>query len=344
MNRLKRILCLVLAGSLLLCFGCAAPAQPGKPDAANTLTDAAGREIPIPENKESLTIASAYAVSVPFLVALGLEDQVVAINCKSRFWTESIPALDAAGSVGRGVVDLEALASYAPSVLIHRANDPKTLEAVTPLGVEVICIQAETMEDVKAMLTLLGRYFGKEDRAAEVIGYVEKKYAYIDSIVAQIPEAERPTALLMGGEPGRIAGSDMIQSWMIEKAGGICVAVDVVNNSNWADVGVETVFSYNPEYLFLTSSTSLDYTAQELLEDPNWSAMTAIAQGHVWQVPSRLDCWDMPGVVSVLGTMWMLNKMHPEHFTTEQLQQEIDEYYRFFFGQTFDAGYLDYEL
>lgn len=52
----------------------------------------------------------------------------------------------------------------------------------------------------------------------------------------------------------------------------------------------------------------------------------------------------MPGVASVLGTMWMLNKMHPEYFSTEQLRKEIDEYYTFFLGKTFEEDYLGYTL
>ncbi len=342
---IKRILCLTLVLALLLAAGCQAAdvSQSASPEQkAGVITDAAGRELAIPENREASTIASVYAVSVPFIVALGLEDKVVAINCKSKFWTDNVQALDLAGTVGRGVVDLEALASFAPSVLIHRANDPKTVEAVARLGVDVLCIQAESVEDVKSMLRMMGSYFGKEKRAEEVSEYVDAKFAYIDSIVKDIPEDERPRALMMGGEIGRIAGIDMIQSWMIEKAGGIAVASDIQNDCNWANVGAEKVFGYDPEYIFLTGSTSLDYTAEELLSDPTWSAVQAVADERVYQTPSRLDCWDMPGVVSVIGTMWMLHKMHPDKLSAEELQREIDEYYTFIFGKTFDAEYLGY--
>ena len=60
----------------------------------------------------------------------------------------------------------------------------------------------------------------------------------------------RVTALVMGGELGRVAGGDMLQTYMIEKAGGIPVAKDVTGNRNWASVGVETIFTWNPDVLF----------------------------------------------------------------------------------------------
>ena len=325
---MKKLLSLVLALLLALSFfGCAAPQQPAAPS-----------------GPEEASIASVYAVSVPFIVALGLQDNVVAINCKSRFWTDNVPALGEAGTVGRGVVDLEALASFDPSVLIHRSNDAKTVEAVQALGVEVLCIKAESMDDVETTLRTMGEYFGKTERAEEVVAWINGKFAYIDSIVEAIPMEERATALVMGGELGRIAGYDMLQSWMIEKAGGIAASKGIENDCNWAQAGVEKVFELDPDFLFLTSSTPLDYSAEEIMGDPSWSAMRAVKNSRVLQIPSKIDSWDLPGVVSVIGAMWMLNRMYPERFTAEQLQAEIDEYYTFMFSQTFGADYLGYDL
>lgn len=337
--RLRDALALLLCLSLALCG--AARAEPSATGA--TVTDATGAVLPIPPHGERATIATVYAVAVPFLVALGLTDDVLAVNCKSRFWTDNVPALGRAGSVGRGVVDLEALAALEPTVLLHRANDPKTVEAVQALGIDVLCIRAESMDDVIDTLRMLGRYFGREERAEEVVAYIDAKFAQIDRIVAGIPEAERVTALVMGGEYGRIAGEDMLQTWMIAKAGGVPVARGIRNDCNWTQAGLETVFALDPAYLFLTSSTPLEYSAEELLADPVWSAMACVRDGRVRQIPARLDSWDLPGVVSVIGTMWMLHQMYPAYLDAEALQREVDEYYTLMFGRTFSAEELGYE-
>jgi len=332
--------------SLVLVFLCACSGGEEKetipPERA--VTDGSGAVLEIPPSGTDITIASVYAVSVPFIVALELSENVAAINCKSYFWTDNVQALSDAGTVGRGVVDLEALAGCHPYVFIHRANDSKTVDAVKALGIDVLCIKAESMEDVIFTLRMMGRYFGREERAEEVISYINEKFEYIDSITASIPNDERVTAVTMGGEYGRIAGEDMIQSWMIEKAGGICGAKGITNDCNWSQIGTERLFELNPDFLFLTSSTTLDYTQNEIMADSAWSAMESVKNDCVRQIPARIDSWDMPGVVSVIGTMWMLNQMYPEYFTTEQLQNEIDEYYTLMFGKTFDAEYLGYEL
>ena len=337
------LLALAMALSLAACAG-TGDAEASSSPTGPTVTDGAGRVLAVPGDGGAERIASVYATSVPFLVALGLTDQVVAINCKSVFWTNADEHLDAAVSVGRGVVDLEALAACGATVLVHRANDSETVEAVEKLGVDVLCISAEDMDGIYGTLELLADYFGVQDRAEEVIAWMDGKFDRIDEIVAQIPQEERVTALVMGSELGRVAGGDMLQSWMIEKAGGISSAAGVENDSNWITVGVETVFQWDPDFLFCTSSAALDYTVDDILGDETWSAMTAVEEGHVAVIPTKIDTWDMPGIASVLGTFWMLHEMYPDYFSVEELEAEIEDYYTFLFGQTFDPDYLGYTL
>ena len=340
---MKRLLSLLLCACLLTSVACSNGDGGGV--TGSTVIDGSGAVLKIPANRDEITVASVYAVAVPFIVALGLSDRVLAVNVKSRFWTDADANLAAAGSVGRGAVDLEALATAAPGVLIHRSGDTATVEAVTgKLGIPVLCITVEDFDDVVDTLTVMGAYFGREERAAQVCDWLRGKFEMIDAVVAGIPESERVTALLMGGEYGRVAGGDMLQSWMIEKAGGICVAADVTNNRSWINIGVETVFGWNPDFIFCTSSTPLNYTVASLLSDPAWSAMTAVKNKAVHVVPAAIDTWDMPGISCALGTMYMLHRMYPRYFSANRLQQEIDEYYTFMFGKTFDSAYLGYDL
>ncbi len=342
---MKRTVGLMLIVCLLLGLaGCAAQ-KPDTPAVAGEgqVVDGAGVVKNLPAEPQRATIASVYAVSVPFISALGLSDRVLAVNTKSSFWLDADAGLAAAGTVGRGTVDLEALAKFSPDVLLHRSNDPKTVESVEKLGIEVLCITVENLEDIEYTLRMMGSYFGAEQRAGEVIGWMQGKFEMIDDIVAQIPADERVTAMTMGGEPGRVAGADMLQSWLIEKAGGVCV-VDVSDNRGWVDAGLETVFKWNPDYIFCTSSTALDYSIDGLLNDDAWSGMTAVQDAHILQLPAKIDSWDMPGISCPLAAMYMLHAMYPAYFSADQLAAEVDEYYQFMFGQTFAHDYLGLQI
>ena len=342
---MKKAVSLFLALALTFSLiGCTPDANNTAVNNGKTVTDGSGAVISIPENNSETTIASVYAVSVPFIVALGLSDRVKAINVKSKFWTENDKSLSVADSVGRGVVDLEALAKTAPDVLLHRSNDPKTAEAVSNLGIDVLCIKAEDLDDIKYTLTMMGDYFGVSARADEVCKWMDTKFQYIDSIVATIPEDKRVTALVMGGELGRIAGGDMLQSWMIEKAGGICVADGIEADQNWTNVGVETIFEWNPDYLFCTGSAGLEYSIDGLYEDSAWRSVNAVENSHIYRIPATNDAWDMPGISCVIGTMYLLWRMYPDYFTAGDLQKQIDDYYTFMFGKTFNSNYLGYDL
>lgn len=342
---MKQLMSLLLVLSLLLGFSaCGAEGSVEATAGENQVVDGAGRILDIPAQPEKATIASAYAVAVPFIEALGLGERVLAINVKSNFWKEADPCLAKAASVGRGTVDMEALATVSPSVLVHRSNDEQTIAAAQRINVPVLCITVEDMDDITATLTMMGRYFGAEARAEEVIAWMNAKFQMIDEIVSQIPASQRKTVLVLGGEVGRIAADDMLQAWMAEKAGGIYVAKNTANNRNWVNVGVEQIFTWNPQVIFATSSTPLEYTIQELMAEDAWSAMEAVRQEQFYQIPAKLDSWDIPGVSCVLGTMYMLHKMYPEHFSREQLEQEVTQYYLFMFGKTFEADYLGYDL
>ena len=328
------ILALVLCAALNGCTGNSGNRGARQADTPG-IVDAAGRRIAVRENAEELTAASVYAVSVPFLEALDITSRVKAVNLKSSFWSLADPGLAAADTVGRGTVDLEKLAEIHPDVLIHRIHDEKTVEAVSKLGIDVICISVESVEDVKNTLSMLGEYFGEEENAEKAIRWIDGMYKDIAKITDTIPESKRKTALLMGGRTGRVAGADMLQSSMIRSAGGIPV-VKETGDRNWVDIGVERIFEYDPDVIFLTGSTAREYTVEELYDDPAWSALKAVRNRQIFVVPAETDSWDLPGLSCVIGTSYMLRKMYPGYLTQEELEDQVDSYYRFMFGRCFD--------
>lgn len=332
---LRKILNVIITICLLTCICACQSEKEVDYEILETIKDGAGRDINVRTNAKDLKIASVYFVAVPFLEALNITDRVLAVNARTSFWLKADENLNSAGTVGKGTVDLEKLASYGPDVLVHRSNDPKTVEAVEKLGVDVVCITVENADDVVSTLNLLGKYFGVEDDAEKAISWFDDKLQLIDSIVSKIPLEDRKTALLMGGEIGRVAGNDMLQSWMIEKAGGIAV-VDTGANHNWIDIGVEKVFTYNPEYIFITSSAARNYDIDDLLTDSAYTGLTAVKNNSIYELPAKQDSWDMPGLSCVLGIMYMLHSFYPDVFSIEDLEDEVDDYYRFMFGRCFD--------
>ena len=338
-KKLFKLFILINSISLLSCANITNNKEPK----FDEIKDANGIIHKIPNNPKTATAASVYAVASPFFLALDMTDRVLAINTKKPFMKNNDAGFRNAGTIGNGIVDLEKLAKYNPTALIHRSNDPKTVKAVKKLNIDIITITVENMVDVKYTLNNLGKYFGEQERAKEISNWIDNEFNFIDNIVKNIPENEKVTALTMGGELGRVAGKDMLQSWMIEKAGGIPV-IKEEKDHNWINIGIEKVFKYNPQFIFCSSSTARNYDASKLTLDTAWSTIDAGKNKNIYIIPSDNDSWDMPGIAPVLGTMYMLRMMYPAYLSLDIFQNHINEYYKLMFGRTFTEKELGYTL
>lgn len=338
---LRRFLSFAL--TLLLLFmlvGCTGTLPQSTSASTRTVVDMLDRRVEIPARVESAAVI--YGVATNLMLPLGLADRLVAINATWGILGEVEPALKELPTVGQGSVDLEKLAQINPDVFIHRGNDQRTIDAVSGLGIPVVAIQPETTEQILETYLLLGNVFSVEERAQQVVNYYNDKVQFAKDLVAEIPQEKRPTAIMMGSELGKVAGGDMLQSAMIEAAGGVNMAADIRTGQTWPMVGTEQIFSWDPDFIFCTNGKSSDYTPESLLQDPVWDEMTAIENNRIYKMPSEVDSWEFPGLATSLGFLWMLHQMYPELYGEEAFLAEVDAYYEFAYGKTFEREFLGY--
>ncbi|MBQ6585295.1 MAG: ABC transporter substrate-binding protein [Coriobacteriales bacterium] len=302
-----------------------------------TVTDAAGRQVTLDQPVDS--ILTVYGSK--YILALGLGDKMVNGSTKD-FELAVCPSLANGITFGSEQMNAETIAQINPDVFIHKATATELMGALDNLGVNSIGIYMETPEEVCATLELLGTALGVPDRAAELITYYQDLMNTGARLTANIPQDERPTAILMGNTIGKVAHGSMLQSIMIESAGGINLAKDVQGEGTWPVVGVEQIFEWDPDFIFIMNSTGRDYDAQTILNDPAWANLTAVQNGHVYVVPSDLDSWEYPCVQSGLGTIWMISKMYPDLITDAQLETYVNEFYDFVYGVQFTREELNY--
>ena len=136
-----------------------------------------------------------------------------------------------------------------------------TPETLAPFGVKVYeltesCIHImgkakPTMDDMFVDLLNLGRIFGVEDRAEELVaGY----RADLDAITTRIGGIEKPVRVFVydsGEETPFTSGRFGIPTAMIEAAGGVNVMEDV--DKSWTEVSWEPVIERNPEVVVIVN-------------------------------------------------------------------------------------------
>lgn len=340
MKRIAVLLTILLMATLFT--GCATKTaeQPAPKPTTITVTDQAGRQVTVPAQVKS--VALVWGPSTSFVLALGKGDIITGINYKSDFAVKVAPNLANVGTVGKGQPDLEALAKLKPDVFIHKSTDTKSLDAVQALGIPAVGIYAESPEDLIKATELVGKVLGAEDKAKQLIAFYNEKNAFAKNLTKDIPADQRKTAIVMGSELSKVAHGAMLQSYLIESAGGINLAKAIESKEIWPTVGTEQIFAWNPDFIFCEDYNQANYKIDELKKDPSFAKLNAIKNNHIGYIPAHQDLWDFPGVQSSLGTLWMLNQMYPEKYSEQDFIKDVNAFYTMTYGTTFDRAWLGY--
>lgn len=354
MSRSRTIKTIILLMSLVLvlcCFsGCDTSSNiAGNQDAGKVISeteneisivDQAGREVTV--KKEPQSIALCYRVVIRFLLSLDQGDKITGIGKSEPFLEELQPSLKDCVDVGQGVADIEALAELEPDLFFHKASDIETLEAVEKIGIPAIGIEIETPEDMIKALEIIGKVCGAEEKANRLIDHYNENIAKAENRTSKIPKEDRKTAIVMGTSIGKVADGSMLQGEMLERAGAINCAADLEATELWPTAGTEQIFSWNPDYIFITGSESAVYSVEDIYRNKAWSEMKAVKNKNVYIMPAAMDSWEFPGVVSTLGIDYMMHIMYPELMTGQELEEKVDDFYQLSYGRTFKRDYLGY--
>ncbi|MCC8931948.1 ABC transporter substrate-binding protein [Rhizobium sp. 'Codium 1'] len=162
---------------------------------------------------------------------------------------------------------------------------PETLE---PFGVKVyeltescIHIMAKnkpTMDDMFVDLLNLGKIFGVEARAEELVAGYRKRLGEITTRVGAVEKPVRVFVYDSGTEKPFTPGRFGIPTAMIEAAGGVNIMDDV--EKSWTEVSWEPVIERNPEVIVIVNYG--DVTAEQKIafmkETPAFKNLDAVKQ------------------------------------------------------------------
>ena len=327
---MKKLLALILAFALLLSATvCHAASYPV------TVLDQAGREVTIEDAPQRLV--SGYYISTSLLIALGLEDQLVGIEAKAAkrpIYKLSAPELIDLPNVGTAKeFDLEGCAALEPDLVILPLKLKNAAETLNGLGIDVLLVNPEDQELLTGMMDLIATATSTEEEAQKLKDFTAAQEAVLADKLA---DAEKPTVYLAGNSSMlSTAGNAMYQSDMIRLAGGVNAAAEI-EDSYWVEISYEQLLAWDPDFIVLASDAS--YTVEDVMADPNLAACKAVANGRVIQLPSKAEAWDSPVPSAILGAVWLANTLHPEHFSQEDCNALIDEYYDTFYGFTYSKN------
>ena len=299
-----------------------------------TLTDAAGRQVTIETEPE--TLVSGYYITTSMLIALGQQDKLVGIEAKADtrpIYALAAPELLELPSVGTAKeFDLEGCAALEPDLVILPLKLQESAEALEQLGINALVVNPEDMDLLEETLDLLGQATGSSERAHALMDYNAETEAEMAQLLA---DAEKPSVYLAGNSSYlSTAGSKMYQNTLIELGGGENVAAEL-EDDYWADISYEQLLAWNPDVIVIAADA--DYTKEDLLADSQLAGLTAVQNGVVYALPSSFEAWDSPVPSGVLGIRWMASALHGDLYSLEQFRQDAADFYKEFYGVEIDT-------
>lgn len=346
MKRINKWLAMLLAVVMVLSFAACGqePAPAPQPEPTSDVTypvtvkDMAGREVTLEKQPER--IVSGYYISSSACIALGLTDKMVGIEDKSAkrpIYKLAAPALIDLPNVGSAkAFDLEACIATEPDLVILPMKQKDTAQTLQEMGIATLLVLPESHEQLIEMFTLIGTATNTVEQAEKLISYYNTKLSAVTELTRDIPDDEKPVVYLGStSDILRTAPREMYQASLITTAGGKN-AGDVLEGSSWTDIDNETFLTMNPDIIVIPTDnfavSSPDYTAEDVMNNPTFSDVTAVKNSAVYQMPVGYEAWDSPVPSGILGTLWMLKTLHPELYPAEQFAADVNEFYTVFYG------------
>ena len=306
------------------------------------VVDQTGRTVRIPQ--PVTRIVSAYGISTYYVYALGAGDRIV------NAWYVQIKGLSMAPDalwkmepnleekLSAGKPNLEEIVSRKPDlVLTNPTKHGDLADRLIDLGIPAIQYVAESPEAMKEAMLLTGVALGEDtaNRAQEFATYYDRTMEEIASATKAVPGTERLRVYFCGGSPLRAASGDMYQSLMVDAAGGVSVTAGL--HGYWNNVNIEQILVWNPDVIIITSYGGL--TPRQILDDPDFQSIPAVKDGRVYKMPALAAAWDTPVPDSLLGIMWLADKLYPD-----QVDIDLARECRMFYSRFYNYALSDEEV
>ena len=322
-----------------------------------TITDGFGRNVTIPENAEKVVCSGAGCLR--YLVYLQAQEYVVGVDSiekkkneiEGRPYVLANPQLKNYPLIGeaRGKDDPEKIIEINPQVIlktsmIGQSSAPTAAEADTlqsKTDIPVVSLPYGSLSNEKektemySSLRIMGEVVGKQERAEEVIAYIEATMQDLENRTADIPESERKTAYVGGvsiaGAHGIISTEPAYPPFLWVNANNVAAGM----GTDHADIAKEALVDWNPEYIFIDIGTlqlGNEGAIGELKNDTSLTGLSAVKNNKVYGViPYNFYSTNYE---SVLANAYFVGKvLYPERFEDVDPAAKADEIYTFFLGK-----------
>jgi iron complex transport system substrate-binding protein len=301
---------------------------------AASVTDSAGRAVPVPARAERVFPAGPPAALMLYTLApTALLGWTRPNRPEEReFLLPDVGNRPEVGRItGRGnTANVEAVLALKPDLILDVGYITDTYVSLADRVQEQTGIPYALLdgrfEATAASYRLLGELIGRREDAETLARYTEQTVATIKSRIAAIPQERRARIYFARGPRGLETG--LGGSITVETIEFLAQNVAGQTRGGLGNVSIEQVLVWNPEVIV---TIDRDFAAK-VYDDPAWSTIAAVKARRVHLSPKLPFGWvDFPPSVNrLIGLWWLAKILYPDLFP-EDLNALTREFYDKFY-------------
>ncbi|MFA7068283.1 MAG: ABC transporter substrate-binding protein [Acidaminococcaceae bacterium] len=358
---MKKYLLIILCLLLIFTTGCGKPRtqQQNKVNEI-TITDMSGRKVTLkhPVHTYALSTIDLIDFVIP-LKGKGAFDDLVGVGdsggkkAYDKMYDSMFPGMKERVkiiSAHNAPFDVEAILQQKPDVLIVNsamqghthalAIEDKLNAAGIPLV--LVNIPDGSGKSVQQTLALFGQIFGRQEKANEVIAFIDKQFSDLQS---HLPNKNTDKPLVyyeMAGSlenygPSSFGGSSGWGS-LIQLAGGENLADKAIGGKKMGRSVVldpEFIIENNPNYIILSGCNALGLGSTigvthqavfSLLQRSGWDRLDAVRKHHVFEYQHEFQ----RSIMLFYPVLSMAKTFYPEQFKNIDPEERLAEFYKRF--------------
>ena len=306
---------------------------------ANTSLDMVGREVKIPEHVQKVFSASPAMTILLYSLApetmLGVNYRFFEVE--KKFMINDVAQLPVLGSFfsSGNQANLEKVLALSPDIVfmwdIMQKNGAYFERALEKFDIPVAYIAQNTIPQMLDALKTMGVFLKKEERAKKLITYAQDNLDRVKESVNSLNNIPRKKVYLAQGKDGLMTECNgNMQSQIILLVGGRNVhkCEDIKEGtSRKSKITLETLYKYDPDVIFIWDKSFFD----SIKKLSTWRNLRAFKNNQIFFSPISPFNWlsRPPSIMRFLGSVWMHNKLYPEHFKIN-IKDEVRNFYELF--------------
>ncbi|MDD5358668.1 MAG: ABC transporter substrate-binding protein [Sulfurovaceae bacterium] len=302
---------------------------------ARTIIDDYGRTVTIPDK-----ITKIYASSPPLTISIIAFDPslVAALNFPLR--KNEIPYVGVAASkpvaggfFGQGnTPNYEVLATIKPDVILMwggMTGNQNALSKLNALGIPVIMVHNESINDLVGQFSLLGKLTGNTKRANALISYTKETLGLFNSLQSKVKSHKKVSYYFAEGSDG--LSTECEGSFHLEpfKYAGAKNAINCKMSSDYGmeKISMEKIILSNPDVIIAMDKTF----ANSIHKSSKWSSLNAVKTNRVLIVPEEPFNYISrpPSLMRLMGIRWLIHSFYPN--LIKPIAQEKQRFEKIFF-------------